>query len=93
MLSRDVTAGIAVMHVPDIARDLLLQDHDMAGANSRHAGSRSRAREAAPVGGEIQFGDDPTEFVQRRLASAERVRASRRATADDSFVGLNIAYE
>jgi len=30
MFARHMTTGIAVMHVPDISADLLLQYHDMA---------------------------------------------------------------
>ena len=30
MFAGGVTAGIAVMHIPDIAGDLLLQNHDVA---------------------------------------------------------------
>jgi hypothetical protein len=93
MFAGRVTAGIAVMHVPDIAGDVLLQDHDVALPNRGHAGPGGRAREATPVGGEIQFGDDAAELVQRRLASAERVRASRRTSADNSFADLNIASD
>ena len=43
-----VTSGIAVMHVPDVAGDLLLQNHDVAGSNRRHARRRrSRAGNGA----------------------------------------------
>jgi hypothetical protein len=37
--------------------------------------------------------NDPAKAVQRRLAAAERVRASRRATAERSFVALTIGDE
>lgn len=88
-----MTARITVVHVPDVATKVLLQNHDVAGSNRRHARRRGRARETAPVGGEIQFGNDATEFVKRRFASAERVRASRRTSADNSFADLNIASD
>jgi len=88
-----VAAGIAVMHVPDIAGDLVLQNHDVAGSNRRHARRRSRARKAAPVAGEIEFGNDATELVQRRFASTERVRASRRASTYDFLADLNAARD
>jgi len=89
MFSGGVAAGIAVMHVPNIAGELVLQNHDMARSNGRHARCRGRARETAPVGREIQFGNDTTEFVQRRLAAAERVRASGRTSADNLFADLH----
>lgn len=60
MLSGHVTAGIAVMHIPDAAGDMLLQDHDVARSNRRHARRRGSARETAPIGGEIQMGNDST---------------------------------
>ena len=88
-----VTTGIAVMHEPDIACDMLLQNHDVAGSHRRHAGRRGSSREPAPIGRKVQFGNDPTKFVQRCLASAECVRASCRTTSDDSGVGANVIWD
>jgi len=91
VLARDVAAGIAVMDVPDVAIDVLLQNHDVTGSNRRHARRRSRTREPTPIRRQIELGDDPTKFVQRGLASAERVWASPRTTSDDPRVGPRIA--
>lgn len=86
VLARHVTAGIAVVHVPDVARDMLLENHDVAGPNRRHARRRRGARKASPIAGKIQFGNDVTEAVKGSLAAAERMRTSRGTTADDPFV-------
>ena len=93
MFAGRVAAGIAVMHVPDIAGDLVLQNHHVAGPNGGHARRRGRAREAAPVAGEIQFGNDAAELVQRCFASAEPVRAPRRTSTYNLFADLNVAAE
>ena len=53
MLSGHVTAGIAVMHIPDAAGDMLLQDHDVARSNRRHTRCGCRSRKTAPIGREI----------------------------------------
>jgi hypothetical protein len=74
VLPGDVPPGIAVVHVPDIAGDMRLQDHDVSRSHRRHARPRGRARVTAPVGGEFQLGNDFAEAVQRRLAAAERMR-------------------
>jgi hypothetical protein len=76
MFSGHVTAGIAIMHVPDVTSDMLLQNHDVASSNRRHSRRRDSAGETAPIAGEIQLGNDPTKPEQRCLAPAERVRAS-----------------
>src|ERR1700751_4892020 len=86
MFARDMTAGIAVMDIPDVTFDLLLQDHDVACTHRRHARGRRGTRKASPIAGEIKVGDDMPEFVERGLASAERVRASGGTAADDPFV-------
>ena len=93
MFPGHVTPGIAVVHVPDIASDLLLQNHDVTRSNRRHAGRRGSARETAPIAGEIQLGNDPSKAEQRRLAATEGVRASRGPTADCPFVALMITDE
>ena len=93
MFSGHVAARIAVMHVPDIAADVLLQNHDVSRSNRRHARRRGGAREMAPIAGEIQLGNNSTKAEQRGFAPTECVRASRRATADRSFVALMIGDE
>ena len=64
------------MHKPDIARDLLLQDHDVAGTDRSHARRGIGPRKATPVRGEIELGNDAAELVERCFAAAEGVRAS-----------------
>jgi hypothetical protein len=93
MLARHVTAGIAIMCRPDVSVDLLLQDHDVAGANRGHAGCRRGARKAAPVRREVQFRNDPPKLVEGRFAATERVRASCRATADDPLAINRASYQ
>jgi hypothetical protein len=53
MFSGYVTAGIAVMHVPNVSIDVPLQNHDVACSNRRHARRGGSARKASPIGGEI----------------------------------------
>jgi hypothetical protein len=53
VFSGNVTAGIAVMHVPDVASDMLLQNHDVASSNRRHTHRRGGARETTPIAGEV----------------------------------------
>ena len=93
MFTRRVAARIAVMYQPDIAGDVLLQNHDVTRSNRRHARCRSSARETTPIRRQIQFGNDPSKLVQRCLASAERVRASGRTSTDDSLADLHIASD
>jgi hypothetical protein len=93
MFSGNVTAGIAVMDVPDVTGDMLLQNHDVASSNRRHAHRRGGARETTPIAGEIQLGNDPSKFEQRGLAPTKRMRASGRTTADDPFVSWDITDE
>jgi hypothetical protein len=54
-----VTAGIAIVHVPDVTGDMLLQNHDMARSYRRHARRRSSPWKTPPIGREIQFWNDP----------------------------------
>src|SRR6516165_5837603 len=67
----DMAAGIAVMRVPDVAVEVLLQDHDMAGADRRHARPGSSTGKPPPTGCEIQLRNDAAKPIQRRLASAK----------------------
>ncbi len=53
MLSGYVTARIAIVHIPDITGDVLLQNHDVSGSNRCHSRSRGGPWEAPPVGGKI----------------------------------------
>jgi len=76
MLSGDVPTGIAVVHKPDVTRDMLLENHDVTSSDRSHARGGSGTRETPPVRREIQFGNDAAELVERRLASTERVRAT-----------------
>ena len=53
VFSGQMTAGIAVMHIPDAARDMPLQDHDVARSNRRHTRCGCRSRKTAPIGRKI----------------------------------------
>jgi hypothetical protein len=86
VFARDVATGVAVMHIPDVTVEVLLQDHDMAGPNRRHSRSRNGTGKPAPNGREVQLRNDAAKPIQRCLASAERVRTSRRATVEDLVV-------
>ena len=86
MLSGEVTAGIAVVHQPDITRNMLLENHDVTSGDRSHARGGSGTGETPPIRREIEFRNDAAKLVERRLASTERVRATRRAKADYPFV-------
>jgi hypothetical protein len=53
MLSSYVTARIAVVYVPHITGDLLLQDHDVSRQNCGHPRSWSNSGEAPPICGKV----------------------------------------